>query len=98
MVSLFESAHDALTQRRAVIESGVATEAEHLELAAIDAALERIANGVYGQCVRCDGAVGRQRLKAVPEAAFCAGCADQSSATSSESEGSAPAPYSFKRY
>lgn len=50
------------------------SESERLELAEIDAALERIARGTYGSCEECGGAIGRQRLRAIPEARHCIGC------------------------
>jgi DnaK suppressor protein len=53
------------------------TERERAELAEIDAALARIRQGTYGSCLRCGGAIGRLRLRAVPEARFCLGCGDQ---------------------
>lgn len=44
------------------------------ELVELDAALARIENGTYGTCQMCGGAVGRQRLRAIPEARFCIDC------------------------
>ncbi len=38
--------------------------------------LERIADGSYGICMRCDGEIGLKRLKAVPWTAFCIRCQD----------------------
>ncbi|CAM3963613.1 hypothetical protein HRD49_13075 [Corallococcus exiguus] len=46
------------------------------ELAEVEAALERIEQGRFGGCERCGGAIGRQRLLAVPEARCCQACAD----------------------
>jgi DnaK suppressor protein len=48
--------------------------AQRNELAELEAALERIENGNYGTCQGCGGAVGRQRLRAIPEARFCIDC------------------------
>lgn len=45
-----------------------------MELKAIEAALKRIADGTYGTCVRCGGAISRERLEAVPHAALCREC------------------------
>ncbi len=47
---------------------------EREELAATEAALERLSNGTYGVCVRCDGQIEADRLKAVPAAATCVAC------------------------
>lgn len=44
------------------------------ELADIDAALERIADGRYGRCLSCGGPMGLQRLRALPEARYCVAC------------------------
>ena len=44
------------------------------ELAETQAALERIAQGTYGRCETCDGAIGRQRLLALPTTRFCIAC------------------------
>ncbi|RKG69617.1 hypothetical protein D7W79_32825 [Corallococcus exercitus] len=46
------------------------------ELEEVEAALERIAQGRFGGCEQCGGAIGRQRLLAVPEARCCLACAD----------------------
>ncbi|WP_199747048.1 MULTISPECIES: TraR/DksA family transcriptional regulator [Corallococcus] len=46
------------------------------ELEEVEAALERIEQGRFGGCERCGGAIGRQRLLAVPEARCCLACAD----------------------
>ncbi len=40
----------------------------------IEAALERIAQGDYGFCVRCGAAIAPERLKADPAAPFCRAC------------------------
>lgn len=48
--------------------------AQRRELSELDAALQRIENGSYGTCETCGGAVGRQRLRAIPEARFCIEC------------------------
>ncbi|WP_168801132.1 TraR/DksA family transcriptional regulator [Rhizobium rhizophilum] len=45
------------------------------ELRAIDAALDRIANGRYGQCVTCGELISIERLNAVPHTPFCKDCA-----------------------
>ena len=38
------------------------------------AALDRIAAGTYGLCVRCLGEIGTIRLTALPHASFCIPC------------------------
>jgi hypothetical protein len=54
--------------------AGAGAEAERRELAEIDEALHRIASGTYGSCQSCGGAIGRQRLRALPEVRFCVKC------------------------
>ena len=44
------------------------------ELAEIEAALGRIAQGSYGTCMACGGPMGLQRLRAIPEARYCLSC------------------------
>jgi DnaK suppressor protein len=47
---------------------------EREELQEIEAAMRRIEAGSFGRCERCSGSIGRQRLRAVPEARFCLEC------------------------
>jgi DnaK suppressor protein len=49
---------------------------EQRELEEVEQALERIAQGSFGTCEACGGAVGRHRLLAVPEARHCLGCSN----------------------
>jgi len=42
---------------------------------AVQAALERIAAGIYGICGSCGQQIAPGRLKAVPEATRCVNCA-----------------------
>ncbi len=49
-------------------------ELERAELAEIDAALQRIEDGTFGICEGCGDAIGRQRLRALPEARRCLAC------------------------
>jgi RNA polymerase-binding transcription factor DksA len=51
---------------------GHAAEAEILR---IDAALERIARGDYGICVKCGAEIAEERLALVPFTPFCSTCA-----------------------
>jgi DnaK suppressor protein len=50
------------------------SEQERRELRDIDEALRRIEAGHFGHCARCGGAIGRQRLRAIPEARHCIAC------------------------
>jgi DnaK suppressor protein len=44
-------------------------------LAAVNAAIERLADGRYGRCLRCGQSIGRERLEARPAAELCIDCA-----------------------
>lgn len=43
----------------------------------VTAALDRLAEGSYGQCVRCHGPIAPERLAARPAASLCIGCASR---------------------
>jgi RNA polymerase-binding protein DksA len=45
-------------------------------VAQIRAALQRIEDGSYGECVACGEAISEKRLSARPEATHCINCAD----------------------
>jgi RNA polymerase-binding transcription factor DksA len=55
-------------------------------LAEVEAALERVAEGRYGQCERCGGPIAEARLEARPVARTCVSCA------AGRSTGSSPTP------
>lgn len=38
-------------------------------------ALKRMDEGTWGRCEKCDGAIGRDRLRALPETRSCLDCA-----------------------
>jgi DnaK suppressor protein len=46
-------------------------------LVAIEAALERIEEGVYGSCLECSGKIPKMRLKAIPYTPHCVKCASE---------------------
>lgn len=58
-----------LRQRRKVLAGR-----DSAEVAAIDAALERLQAGTFGQCLRCGLAISQGRLHAQPSAASCLAC------------------------
>src|SRR5512146_3092307 len=76
---------DCLMERPAIGADAavVRTEAARLEglarletqaLARIEASFDRMAKGTYGLCARCHGAIEDERLRAMPDVSFCAGC------------------------
>jgi len=50
---------------------------ETKELAAVDAALQRIDDGSYGQCTACGITIPLARLQAAPEAERCIACQEK---------------------
>jgi DnaK suppressor protein len=49
-------------------------ETESRELAAVEAALERIREGNYGRCEGCGGKIPKARIEALPYATLCINC------------------------
>lgn len=45
-----------------------------VEVAAVDAALQRLAQGRYGVCLACGEPIAPARLEAAPEVALCLAC------------------------
>ncbi len=43
----------------------------------VNAALARIREGSYGECLECDGPIGERRLRAVPQARHCIACQER---------------------
>jgi DnaK suppressor protein len=80
MTGMAAVAQTRLLQRRAAIQlsldkgKAAAQAALAEELLETDAALERIERGSYGRCEKCGGAIGRQRLLALPAARLCIEC------------------------
>ena len=73
-----------MTAARGVLEARVASlktlppsNDVTLELAELEAALERIRMGTWGRCERCSSAIGRTRLRAMPETRLCLECSNQ---------------------
>lgn len=46
-------------------------------LGQVEAALERIEEGVYGSCVECSGRIPKMRLNAIPYTPYCLKCASE---------------------
>ena len=47
-----------------------------VELTQVEQAIQRIENGTYGTCTKCEEAISPQRLKAIRYVALCINCAD----------------------
>lgn len=67
-------ARRALVQRREALRAQAASDAVQAELRDVEEALLRIDAGTWGRCLQCGGAIGRDRLRAVPDAKFCVAC------------------------
>jgi len=50
------------------------SEAERIVLGRIQASLDRMDRGTYGECTVCHGPIDEERLHAVPETDRCGGC------------------------
>jgi DnaK suppressor protein len=80
MTRLATEARRRLEEHRAALQRSLdqaargAGDAAREELAETLAALERIERGAYGRCQSCAGAIGRQRLLALPAARYCIAC------------------------
>lgn len=46
-------------------------------VAQIEAALQRLDEGTWGQCERCDGKIAGARMQALPTASLCVDCASK---------------------
>lgn len=71
---MVERARGALEARRASLKGQALTEAAKAELEELEAALKRIDEGQWGRCEKCGGAMGRDRLRALPEVRTCLTC------------------------
>ena len=54
--------------------AGRLREREHGLLGKVEAALKKIANGEYGECINCGEQIGIARLRARPVAELCIDC------------------------
>ncbi|NQU20844.1 MAG: TraR/DksA C4-type zinc finger protein, partial [Candidatus Nealsonbacteria bacterium] len=52
-------------------------ESKDRTLEQIEEALERIEDGIYGVCEKCDGKIPKVRLNAIPYAILCVRCASR---------------------
>jgi DnaK suppressor protein len=64
-------------------------ESDFTRLQKIRLALERIEEGSYGVCMRCDNEISPKRLQAIPWAAYCIRCQDIADRAQAAEEGAA---------
>ena len=72
-----ENTPDALDQVQNAADRALAIRQLELDfnrLRSLKNALERIEDGTFGICLRCDAEISLKRLKAVPWASFCIAC------------------------
>lgn len=72
-----ERSADASDEAQYAVDREVSTwvlDSESCQLAAVRLALQRIEDGTYGTCQRCEEAIGAKRLRAVPWACYCIRC------------------------
>lgn len=62
-------------------------ELERAMSALMTGALERIANGTYGRCIRCAAQIAPERLRALPWVRMCADCQDADSSAEKTTSG-----------
>jgi DnaK suppressor protein len=85
-----ENTPDALDQVQNAADRALAIrqlELDSSRLRGLKSALERIEDGSYGTCLRCDEDISLKRLKALPWAAYCIACQDAADQEESEAAG-----------
>lgn len=82
-VELDQSRLGRLSRMDALQGQAMSKEAERrreLELRRIEGALQRLEQGDYGCCVRCEEPIARKRLEHDPAATLCIDCANRAEA------------------
>ncbi len=77
-VELDQTSVGRLSRMDALQSQAMALETDrrrHVELQHIDAALKRIEDGEYGECLNCGEDIAARRLEIEPTAAICIDCA-----------------------
>jgi DnaK suppressor protein len=79
-VELDQTRQGRLSRMDAMQQQAMAQETQRrreLDIRRIDAALERIAAGEYGECLGCDAEIPAGRLEIDPAATLCVACAEK---------------------
>lgn len=77
-VELDQSTVGRLSRMEALQGQAMAKESQHrreLQQRRIESALQRIENGTYGRCIRCEEDIHHKRLDVDPTTLFCIECA-----------------------
>lgn len=69
---------DSVSEERTRELDMILTDREKRKLHQIDDALDRIEDGIYGQCDECGVKIPKARLKVLPFAKFCVECQEKS--------------------
>ncbi len=69
-----EDARRAIASRVRSLSWQLLSKTPSRELSELNAAIDRIDNGTWGECEVCGAAIGRSRLLAIPEARRCEQC------------------------
>ena len=56
------------------IEQSVSAKNEDLQPPEVQAALDRLQEGIFGRCLNCGAVIAHERLEALPYAAYCIEC------------------------
>lgn len=72
---MMQGARRQLMERCAELRARLGADGSSEELEELQQALTRMEAGTWGRCERCDGAIGQNRLRAVPETRSCVDCA-----------------------
>jgi DnaK suppressor protein len=73
--AMMQGARRVLNERVAELRARLGGHGTSEELEEIQHALKRMDAGTWGRCEKCDGAIGRDRLRAIPETRSCLDCA-----------------------
>jgi RNA polymerase-binding transcription factor DksA len=68
--------HDVAANLSAARLLDCMSDLELMHLRNVQAAIDRLDHGTYGDCVRCQQPIDRRRLSVLPEADRCTSCAD----------------------
>ncbi len=49
----------------------------HMQITLIRAALDRLAEGTFGECLHCGKTIGQKRLEALPWTPYCINCQEK---------------------
>jgi DnaK suppressor protein len=52
-------------------------QSDEVTLESIESAIEKIEDGVFGECEECSGAISKARLNAIPYTPLCIKCAQK---------------------